>query len=49
MNLAHHRRRMADWLNYTQGGIVNVDGRCKPFDADADGYARDHIDGVIRC
>jgi acyl transferase domain-containing protein len=31
---------VADWINYSQGGIVNVDGKCKPFDSHADGFGR---------
>jgi acyl transferase domain-containing protein len=26
-----------DWVNYSQGGILSEDGKCKPFDANADG------------
>ncbi|EIN05362.1 polyketide synthase [Punctularia strigosozonata HHB-11173 SS5] len=32
--------RFVDWLNYTQGGILSADGRCKPFDSSADGFSR---------
>lgn len=27
-----------DWLNYSQGGVLSKDGKCKPFDASADGF-----------
>ena len=29
--------RLTDWLVYTQGGILSPDGKCKPFDATANG------------
>ena len=29
--------RFTDWLIYTQGGILSPDGKCKPFDATANG------------
>ncbi|EED85042.1 predicted protein [Postia placenta Mad-698-R] len=32
--------RMAEWLAYTQGGVLSSDGECKPFDANADGFGR---------
>lgn len=31
--------RFTEWLVYTQGGILSPDGKCKPFDASANGYA----------
>jgi acyl transferase domain-containing protein len=30
-------RRFIEWANYSQGGIVSAEGKCKPFDVDADG------------
>ncbi|KAI1798467.1 polyketide synthase [Ganoderma leucocontextum] len=32
--------RFTDWLIYTQGGILSPDGKCKPFDATANGFGR---------
>lgn len=32
--------RFVDWLAYTQGGILAPDGKCKPFDASANGFSR---------
>ncbi|PCH36322.1 hypothetical protein WOLCODRAFT_108541 [Wolfiporia cocos MD-104 SS10] len=32
--------RFADWFTYSQAGILAKDGRCKPFDASADGFGR---------
>ncbi|KAI0068531.1 hypothetical protein BV25DRAFT_1817381 [Artomyces pyxidatus] len=32
--------RFAEWLVYTQGGVLARDGKCKPFDASADGFGR---------
>ncbi|PCH33723.1 hypothetical protein WOLCODRAFT_94052 [Wolfiporia cocos MD-104 SS10] len=32
--------RFADWFTYSQAGIMAKDGRCKPFDASADGFGR---------
>lgn len=29
--------RFVDWIQYSQGGILSSDGKCKPFDASADG------------
>jgi acyl transferase domain-containing protein len=29
--------RMIEWLQYSSGGIMSADGKCKPFDASADG------------
>ena len=31
-------RRFIDWLYYSQVGVLAPDGKCKPFDAGADGY-----------
>ncbi|KAL6304755.1 hypothetical protein BKA93DRAFT_261672 [Sparassis latifolia] len=32
--------RFLDWFMYSQGGILSKDGKCKPFDTSADGFAR---------
>ncbi|KAG2097390.1 hypothetical protein BD769DRAFT_246669 [Suillus cothurnatus] len=32
--------RFMDWLAYSQGGILAPDGKCKPFDASANGFSR---------
>ncbi|EEB92687.1 hypothetical protein MPER_08768, partial [Moniliophthora perniciosa FA553] len=32
--------RFMDWIQYTQGGILSKDGKCKPFDKSADGFGR---------
>ncbi|KAJ7887517.1 beta-ketoacyl synthase [Mycena olivaceomarginata] len=32
--------RFMDWINYSQGSLLAPDGKCKPFDASADGFAR---------
>ncbi|KZW01287.1 hypothetical protein EXIGLDRAFT_830237 [Exidia glandulosa HHB12029] len=32
--------RAVDWVNYSIGGILSADGKCKPFDAHADGFSR---------
>ncbi|KAH9840995.1 thiolase-like protein [Rhodofomes roseus] len=32
--------RFTEWLMYSQGGILSPDGKCKPFDASADGFGR---------
>ncbi|KZT12695.1 uncharacterized protein LAESUDRAFT_668561 [Laetiporus sulphureus 93-53] len=32
--------RFIDWLSYSQGHLLSKDGKCKPFDADADGFGR---------
>ncbi|OBZ65510.1 putative polyketide synthase 2 [Grifola frondosa] len=37
--------RFTEWLTYTQGGILSADGKCKPFDAQADGFGRS--EGVV--
>ncbi|KAJ3806573.1 hypothetical protein EV368DRAFT_25567, partial [Lentinula lateritia] len=37
--------RFADWFNYSQGHILAKDGKCKPFDASADGFSRG--EGVV--
>ncbi|KAH7906404.1 hypothetical protein BJ138DRAFT_1222020, partial [Hygrophoropsis aurantiaca] len=33
-------RRLTDWTNYSQGGVLSPDGLSKPFAANADGFAR---------
>ncbi|KAJ3793869.1 beta-ketoacyl synthase, partial [Lentinula aff. detonsa] len=37
--------RFADWFNYSQGHVLSKDGKCKPFDASADGFSRG--EGVV--
>ncbi|EJD43640.1 ketoacyl-synt-domain-containing protein [Auricularia subglabra TFB-10046 SS5] len=32
--------RVIDWFNYSRGGVLSKDGKCKPFDAQADGFSR---------
>ncbi|KAJ6466074.1 putative polyketide synthase, partial [Mycena vitilis] len=32
--------RLIDWIAYSQGSVLSRDGKCKPFDASADGFAR---------
>ncbi|EJD00213.1 polyketide synthase [Fomitiporia mediterranea MF3/22] len=32
--------RLIDWINYSQGSVLSLDGKCKPFDASADGFGR---------
>ncbi|KAK7042171.1 hypothetical protein R3P38DRAFT_307459 [Favolaschia claudopus] len=32
--------RIMDWVSYSQSGVLSADGKCKPFDASADGFAR---------
>ncbi|KAJ7205481.1 hypothetical protein GGX14DRAFT_367915, partial [Mycena pura] len=37
---AQINRELAEWKNYSLGGILSSDGITKPFDADADGFGR---------
>ncbi|KAE9394814.1 beta-ketoacyl synthase [Gymnopus androsaceus JB14] len=32
--------RLIDWIGYSQGSILAPDGKCKPFDAGANGFSR---------
>ncbi|RDB25816.1 Reducing polyketide synthase FUB1 [Hypsizygus marmoreus] len=32
--------RLVDFVQYSQGSILSKDGKCKPFDASADGFSR---------
>ncbi|KAF8508000.1 hypothetical protein JB92DRAFT_3121331 [Gautieria morchelliformis] len=32
--------RINEWIQYSQSGVLAKDGKCKPFDASADGFAR---------
>ncbi|KAK0190671.1 hypothetical protein F5146DRAFT_1194907 [Armillaria mellea] len=32
--------RVEDWIQYSDGKVLSVDGRCKPFDASANGFSR---------
>ncbi|KAJ7730966.1 putative polyketide synthase [Mycena maculata] len=32
--------RLIDWIGYSQSGVLASDGKCKPFDAAADGFGR---------
>ncbi|KAJ8514907.1 hypothetical protein ONZ45_g7609 [Pleurotus djamor] len=34
-----------DWFHYSQGSMLASDGKCKPFDASADGFSRS--EGVV--
>ncbi|BAU88120.1 hypothetical protein SLA_7254 [Streptomyces laurentii] len=34
-------------INFTKAGAMSADGRCKPFDASADGYVRSEGAGVV--
>ncbi|KIK61181.1 hypothetical protein GYMLUDRAFT_225393 [Collybiopsis luxurians FD-317 M1] len=40
-------RRLTDWRNYAQAGVLSPDGTCKPFDASADGFVRAEGAAVI--
>ncbi|KAF9262405.1 beta-ketoacyl synthase, partial [Marasmius fiardii PR-910] len=37
--------RFMDWFLYSQGSVLAKDGKCKPFDASADGFSR--AEGVV--
>lgn len=32
--------RLNEWIQYSQAGVLSKDGKCKPFDASADGFSR---------
>ncbi|KIK63364.1 putative polyketide synthase [Collybiopsis luxurians FD-317 M1] len=32
--------RFIDWIGYSQGAVLAPDGKCKPFDASANGFSR---------
>ncbi|KAJ7174131.1 thiolase-like protein [Mycena crocata] len=32
--------RTTDWISYSQSSVLSGDGKCKPFDASADGFGR---------
>ncbi|KIK63373.1 polyketide synthase [Collybiopsis luxurians FD-317 M1] len=32
--------RLIDWIGYSQGAVLAPDGKCKPFDASANGFSR---------
>ncbi|KAJ6465896.1 putative polyketide synthase [Mycena vitilis] len=32
--------RLMDWITYSQSSVLSADGKCKPFDESADGFAR---------
>ena len=32
--------RINEWIQYSKSGVLSKDGKCKPFDASADGFAR---------
>ncbi|KAJ7839259.1 beta-ketoacyl synthase, partial [Mycena olivaceomarginata] len=32
--------RLMDWITYSQSSLLSQDGKCKPFDESADGFAR---------
>jgi acyl transferase domain-containing protein/aryl carrier-like protein len=42
---AQLNHRFTEWPLYCQGGILAPDGKCKPFDAGADGFSR--AEGVV--
>ncbi|KAH9840927.1 ketoacyl-synt-domain-containing protein [Rhodofomes roseus] len=42
---AQLNHRFSEWMLYTQGGVLSRDGKCKPFDASADGFGRG--EGVV--
>ncbi|KAJ7853619.1 thiolase-like protein [Mycena leptocephala] len=37
---AQINRELAEWKNYSRGGVLSSDGITKPFDASADGFGR---------
>ncbi|EIN09536.1 polyketide synthase [Punctularia strigosozonata HHB-11173 SS5] len=37
---AQINQRLWDFVQYTQGGVLAPDGKCKPFDMGADGFSR---------
>ncbi|KDR73164.1 hypothetical protein GALMADRAFT_158296 [Galerina marginata CBS 339.88] len=39
--------RFADWITYSQGSLLAKDGKCKPFDGAADGFARAEACAVV--
>ncbi|KAI0068636.1 hypothetical protein BV25DRAFT_1910396 [Artomyces pyxidatus] len=41
-------QRFSDWLIYTQGGVLAPDGKCKPFDASADGRGEGAVVIVLK-
>lgn len=40
-------QRFLDFVQYTQGGVLAPDGKCKPFDASADGFSRSEAAVVV--
>lgn len=34
---AQINHRFSEWVLYSQGGVLSPDGKCKPFDASANG------------
>ncbi|KAF9466964.1 polyketide synthase [Collybia nuda] len=39
--------RLADFIQYSQGSVLSPDGKCKPFDASANGFARGEGAAVV--
>ncbi|EIN05353.1 polyketide synthase [Punctularia strigosozonata HHB-11173 SS5] len=39
--------RFVEWFQYSQGSILSPDGRCKPFDASANGFSRGEGGAVV--
>ncbi|KAF5371761.1 hypothetical protein D9758_003565 [Tetrapyrgos nigripes] len=37
---AQINQRLLDFVQYSQSGVLSADGKCKPFDAKADGFSR---------
>ncbi|TFY60143.1 hypothetical protein EVJ58_g5333 [Rhodofomes roseus] len=42
---AQINHRFSEWVLYSQGGVLSPDGKCKPFDASANGFGRG--EGVV--
>ncbi|KAJ7325468.1 hypothetical protein DFH08DRAFT_787573 [Mycena albidolilacea] len=39
--------RLLDFIQYSQGGVLAPDGKCKPFDASANGFSRGEGVGAV--
>jgi len=42
-----HNMNFWDWMSYTDGGILTRDDKCKPFDANADGFVKGEGAGTV--